>query len=88
MLIPPSRCVPKVAPTQANESVEYTRAKEATKMSQDVLLVNEQVRGAEETRGKAHVDATVAPSRSPKAERAMKKFGGSPKCYSCEKVRV
>eukprot|EP00045_Choanoeca_perplexa_P002105 m.23021 g.23021 ORF g.23021 m.23021 type:complete len:504 (+) comp11323_c0_seq1:206-1717(+) len=39
-----SKCVPKVAPTQASESVEYSRAKEASRMTAEVRMVNEQVR--------------------------------------------
>ena len=38
------KCVPKVAPTQAAESVEMDRAKAASKMTQEVRLVNEQLR--------------------------------------------
>lgn len=33
-----AKCVPKVAPTQSHESVEYDRAKAASKMTQDVCF--------------------------------------------------
>ncbi len=47
-----AKCVPKQAPAQAASSVEINRAMQATKMTQDVRLVNEQVRGADDTVGK------------------------------------
>ncbi len=47
-----NKCVPKQAPSQSEASMELERAGRASKLVQDVRLVNEQVRGAEETLGK------------------------------------
>eukprot|EP00051_Salpingoeca_urceolata_P001822 m.44386 g.44386 ORF g.44386 m.44386 type:complete len:117 (+) comp11701_c0_seq1:133-483(+) len=47
------KCVPKVAPSQAAQSVETDRTSKAAQLTKDVRIVNEQVRGAEDTVGKA-----------------------------------
>ena len=44
--------MPKQAPSQVESTVELARAAKASALVQDVRMVNEQVRGAEETLGK------------------------------------
>eukprot|EP00041_Stephanoeca_diplocostata_P041944 m.9606 g.9606 ORF g.9606 m.9606 type:complete len:148 (+) comp6964_c0_seq1:124-567(+) len=60
-----AKCVPKQAPSQANETVETQRTTKAGALFRDVGIVNEQVRGSEETTGVgAGTDETVEMQRS------------------------
>lgn len=62
------KCVPKQAPSQSNESVETDRTRKAAALTKDVGMVNQQMRGAEETLGKGGAGAsTVVTERVAKA---------------------
>eukprot|EP00037_Helgoeca_nana_P024008 m.251869 g.251869 ORF g.251869 m.251869 type:complete len:215 (+) comp26510_c1_seq9:136-780(+) len=54
------KCVPKQAPSQTADSVETRRNKHAGALFKDVGIVNQQVRGSEETVGKGMSGATSA----------------------------
>eukprot|EP00056_Hartaetosiga_gracilis_P017444 m.7282 g.7282 ORF g.7282 m.7282 type:complete len:340 (+) comp5702_c0_seq1:41-1060(+) len=74
------KCVPKVAPSQASESVELTRAQNASQMTQDVRIVNEQVRVTEE-------EKAYAVAKQKKTNALAAKFGGAlKKCPRCGKT--
>jgi len=61
------KCVPKQAPSQAAETVEADRTRKAAAMTKDVGIVNQQLRGADETKGVGASGSTTA-----ELERAMK----------------
>jgi len=46
-----NKCVPKQAPSQNSESIETDRTRKAAALFRDVGIVNEQLRGSEETKG-------------------------------------
>lgn len=53
------KCVPKQAPSQSAESVETDRTRKAALMTADVGMINQQMRGANETLGKGASGATT-----------------------------
>eukprot|EP00055_Hartaetosiga_balthica_P000412 m.136495 g.136495 ORF g.136495 m.136495 type:complete len:341 (-) comp10705_c0_seq1:927-1949(-) len=74
-----AKCVPKVAPSQAKDQ-EIERAQKASKMTQEVRMVNEQVRVAEET------PSSYSKPVSKSVSAIAAKFGsGAPKCPTCGK---
>jgi len=71
-----AKCCPKQAPSQSAESIETDRTRKAAALSKDVGMVNEQMRGAEETVGKgAAGGTTVEIERSLKATALFQDVG-------------
>mmetsp|Transcript_24448 Transcript_24448/g.73183 ORF Transcript_24448/g.73183 Transcript_24448/m.73183 type:complete len:198 (+) Transcript_24448:60-653(+) len=70
------KCVPKQAPSQSADSVETRRHMHATALFKDVGIVNEQVRGSDETVGKGMSGAASAEmDRSRKAAELARDVG-------------
>mmetsp|Transcript_123921 Transcript_123921/g.174804 ORF Transcript_123921/g.174804 Transcript_123921/m.174804 type:complete len:216 (-) Transcript_123921:63-710(-) len=70
------KCVPKQAPSQTADTVETRRNMHATALFKDVGIVNEQVRGSEETVGKGMSGAASAEiERSKKASSLARDVG-------------
>eukprot|EP00729_Bicosta_minor_P009089 gene9089-28798_t len=70
------KCVPKQAPSQSAESIDTDRTRKAAALTKDVGMVNQQMRGAEETLGKGGAGAsTVITERVAKATALAKDVG-------------
>eukprot|EP00040_Diaphanoeca_grandis_P004854 m.30368 g.30368 ORF g.30368 m.30368 type:complete len:158 (-) comp16272_c0_seq1:410-883(-) len=54
-----AKCVPKQAPSQSAESMETDRTRKAAALAKDVGMINEQMRGADETLGKGAQGGTT-----------------------------